>query len=107
MKLMYPLGGFMMLAGKLQRVRHLDFPDDQNLAVFSDRTLDLAGQIAFFQFRAARFQRSGKGAGESAPGRGHHVVERRRVWRKVLGTNAIVFGDLGMHAEHHRLVLGR
>ncbi|HWE11633.1 MAG TPA: hypothetical protein VG325_19960 [Solirubrobacteraceae bacterium] len=41
-----------------------------------------------------RFQRAGEGAGQSAAGRGDHVVKRGGVWRKLLRGYAVVLGDL-------------
>jgi hypothetical protein len=58
-------------------------------------------------FDVTRFQRAGEGAGQSAARSRHHVVERRRVRWVLLGTDAVMLGDLGVNPERDRLLLGR
>jgi hypothetical protein len=57
-------------------------------------------------FDLTRLQRAGKRAGQSAAGCGDYVVERGRVRRVAVGIDAVVLGDLGVHAESDRLGLG-
>jgi hypothetical protein len=56
-------------------------------------------------FDLTRFQRAGKGARQSATGRGDDIVERRGVRRKLLGIDAVVLGDLGVDPEGDRVAL--
>jgi hypothetical protein len=90
-----------------QPVTHGDATDHQHLLV----ELDLADRLDVvalgIDFDLTRFQRAGEGAGQSPAGGGDDVVERRRVRRIVLRRDAVVLGDLGMHAECDRVVLGR
>jgi hypothetical protein len=53
-----------------------------------------------------RLQRAGEGASQSAAGCGHYVVECGGVGRVLLRPDAVVLGDLGVHAEHDRRLLG-
>jgi hypothetical protein len=73
--------------------------------------LDLPYRLDFvplrIDFDLTRLQRAGKGAGQSAPGCRHHVVERGRVRWVILGAHAIVLGNLRVNPESHRLTLGR
>jgi hypothetical protein len=57
-------------------------------------------------FDLTRLQRAGKRAGQSAASCGDNVVERDRVGRVAVGIDAVVLGDLGVHAERDRLALG-
>jgi hypothetical protein len=57
-------------------------------------------------FDLTRLQRAGKGARQSADGRGHHVVEGGRLRRSLLGINAVVLGHFGMNPEAYRPVGG-
>jgi hypothetical protein len=71
---------------------------------------DLADRLDLVALRIdldlTRFQRAGEGAGQSPTGGGHDVIERRRMRRVLLGPDAIVLGDLGVHPECHRLGFG-
>jgi hypothetical protein len=90
-----------------ESVAHVDAFDQQHPVL----GLDLAYSLNFVPLRIdvdlTRFQRAGEGAGQSAPGCRHHVVECGRVWRVILGAHAIVLGDLGVNPESHGLTLGR
>jgi hypothetical protein len=72
---------------------------------------DLAHRLDLVELRIdlypTRLQRAREGASQSAAGRGDDVVERRRVGREVVGIDAVVPGDLGVHAEGDGLILGR
>ena len=73
--------------------------------------LDLADRLDLvalrIDFDLTRFQRAGEGAGQSAAGRGHDVVERGCVRRVRFRIDPIMLGDLRVDAEHHRLLLSR
>jgi hypothetical protein len=88
-------------------VPHVDAFDQQHPVL----DLDLPHRLDFVAFRIdfdlTRLQRAGEGAGQSPPGCRHHVVERGRVRWVILGAHAIVFGDVGVNPESHRLALGR
>jgi hypothetical protein len=53
-----------------------------------------------------RLQRAGESARQSAAGGGYDVVECGRVWRELVRRNPVVLSDLGMHSEHHWVLLG-
>jgi len=63
-------------------------------------------QLILLDGDVARFQRAGKGAGQSAAGGGHDVVKSRGVRWILIRLDAIVHGHLGVNAEGHRLLLG-
>ena len=90
-----------------ESIAHVDAFDHQDPVL----CLDLPCRLDFvplrIDFDLARLQRAGEGARESPPGCSHHVVERRRVRRVILGAHAIVLGNLGVNPKRHRLALGR
>lgn len=105
---MEPVHALDVLAAILRHgeaVAHRDAADHEHLVVELDLTDRLDLVALRIDLDVTRFQRAGEGAGESAAGGGHHVVERRRVWRVLLRRDAIVLGDLGVHAEGDRLGL--
>jgi hypothetical protein len=83
------------------------YPFDHQDAVLR---LDLADRIdvvlIWIDFDLTRLQRAGKGAGQSAPGRGDHVVERRGMSRILAGADTVMLGDFRVHTERHGLLLG-
>jgi hypothetical protein len=82
-----------LLGAQPQVVSHVDATNDQHVAV----SLDLAGSLRREEPLAgwdlARFQRTAKGAGQSAGGRSNEVVERRVARLVDLRVDAIVLGD--------------
>jgi hypothetical protein len=89
-----------------EAIAHDDAPDHEHLVLELDLT-DRLDLIALrIDFDLTRFQRAGEGAGQSPAGRGYDVVERGGVRRVLLGGDAVVRGDLGVHAERDRLGLG-
>jgi hypothetical protein len=91
----------------LQAIGDLDGADHQHLAVLADVAHDLRDEVALLQFDAARFQRSGKRAGQSTASGGDDVVESGRVGSESLRVDPIVGGDLGVHAKDDRIDLRR
>lgn len=107
MEAVHPTGQIVMLVVHAQMVGDVDTLDDENLFVdlhFSDY---LGDQIVFVQLDTARLQRASQGSGESPAGSCDNVVERRGSGSKVLGTDTVVLGDLGVDPEERGLVLGR
>lgn len=87
-------------------IRHADALDHQNLVIEHD-VADGFDLVALrIDFDLTRLQRAGKGAGQSAAGSRHNVVERRGTRREVLRVDAVVLGHRGVHSEHDRLGLG-
>ncbi len=82
-----------LLRAQSKLVGHVDAANNQDFAVF----LDLAGRLrreeAFSGWDLARFQRTAKGARQSARGRGDEVVKRTVVRLVDLRVNAIVLRD--------------
>jgi hypothetical protein len=106
---MEPVDALGLLAPVLrdrEPVAHGDAPDDQDLVVEHDLADRLDVVALWIDLDLTRFQRAGEGAGQSAAGGGHDVVERRRVRREPLGIHAVVLSDLRMDAEGDGLVLG-
>jgi hypothetical protein len=89
-----------------EAIPHGDAPDHEHLVLELDLT-DRLDLIALrIDFDLTRFQRAGESAGQSPAGCGYDVVERGGVRRVLLGGDAVVCGDLGVHAERDRLGLG-
>ncbi len=91
---MHPLGLLPALFGDREPVAHVDALDDQHAVLGLDLADGLNVVAVRIDFDLTRLQRAGEGAGQSAPGRRDHVVERRGVRRVLLGPDAIVLGDL-------------
>jgi hypothetical protein len=72
----------------------LDLPDGFDLVTLG------------IDFDLARFQRASEGAGQSAAGGCHHIVERGGMRWVLLRSDAVMVGDLRVHAEDDGLVLG-
>jgi hypothetical protein len=104
---MDPLGIGTAILRHGKPVLHRDALDHEHAIVI----LDLADRLDLvalrIDFDLTRLQRAREGARQSAAGGGHNVVERRRVRRVLVRLDAIVLGDLRMHSEEHRLLLGR
>ena len=102
----HPLGLRSPLGRDREPVTHVDALDDQYAVLGLDLADGLYVVALRIDFDLTRLQRAGEGAGQSAAGGGHHVVERGRVRRILIGLDAVVLGDLGMHAEDDRRLLG-
>jgi hypothetical protein len=72
----------------------LDLPDRFDLVVL------------WIDLDMTRLQRAGERARQSAASRGDHIVERRRMRWVLLRPDAVMLGNLGVHAEDHWLLLG-
>jgi hypothetical protein len=90
-----------------QPVSDRDAADHEHLFVELDLADGLDLVLLGIDFDVTRFQRAGERAGQSPARGGDHVVERGRARRILLGRHAVVLGDLGVHAEHDRLIYGR
>ena len=90
-----------LLGMQPEMIAHMDTANDQHIAVFLDFAGRLRREIPFSGWDLARFQRTAKGAGQSARSRGDQVVERRVVWLVDLRVDAIVLRDGGMDTEEH------
>ena len=83
-----------------------DAPDHEH-RVLEHHLADRLDLVALrIDIDVTRLQRAGEGAGQSAAGGRHHVVERGRVWGVLVGADTVVLRDLGMDPERDRLVLG-
>ena len=82
-----------------QVVGHVDATHDQDIAVLLDVAGRLRREKALAGWDLARFQRTAKGAGQSAGGRGDEVVERRIAWLVDLRIDAIVLGHRRVDTE--------
>jgi hypothetical protein len=79
----------------------VDAADDQDIVLELDLARDLGGEAAVAGVDLARLQRASEGAGQSAAGGGHHVVESGRVGLDDLGVDLVVGGHRAVHAEDH------
>jgi hypothetical protein len=100
------LGVRALVPGHLDAVVDADPLEDQHAVLVLDLAAGLDVVPVLLNFDLTRFQRAGKGAGQSAGGRGDHVIERGRLGREPLRVGAVVLGHFGVHAEAHRLVCG-
>ena len=107
METVYSLDFRSLVVRHRQRVVDDDPLDYEHAVAVVDLAAGLHLVTVPLHFDLTRLQRAGKGAGQSAAGGGHHVVERGGVRRVVLGAHAVVLGHLGVDAERHRVVLGR
>jgi hypothetical protein len=107
---MKPVDALCLGATLLRDREAIDDPDplDDQDAVL---VLDVSDRLDLVALRIdldlTRLQRAGERAGQSPTGRGDDIVERRRVGRILLRSNAVMLRDLRMDTEGHRLLLGR
>ncbi len=90
-----------------ESVAHGDPLDHEHTVAIEDLALGLDFQVLLLDLDLARLQRTREGAGQSAARGGHDVVERRGLRGEVAGRDAVVVGDLRVHAEGDRLVCRR
>jgi hypothetical protein len=88
-----------------KEVSHVDPADHQHAVLLHHLAPDIGRKGSLAGLDSARLQRATEGAGESAAGRGHDVVERGR--DLTLGLDPIVLLDGTMHTELDRAFVGR
>ena len=76
----------------------------QDFAFFFNFTPCLGNQSSLTSWYFARFQRAAKSAGQSAGGGSNNIIQRGRMWFMDLRINAVMLGDLGMHAKLYGLL---
>jgi hypothetical protein len=76
--------------------------DDQCPSVFFYLSPSFGVKFAFTSRNFARFQRAAKGAGQSAGGGRHHIIQSCGMGIVYLGVDSVVFGNFGMNTEHNR-----
>ena len=81
----------------------MDAPNHEHAFVLLDFTYSLGHQPVNRRGNLTRLQRASKGSGESTGGCRDNIVESRRMRRKSIRRNLIVFCDRAMHAEDYRL----
>jgi hypothetical protein len=86
------LGLRALVPGDPDPVVDADPLEDQHAVLVLDLAAGLDVVPILPNFDLTRFQRAGKGAGQSAGGRGDHVVERGRLGREPLRVGAVVLG---------------
>src|SRR5207248_73048 len=96
---MHALGILPPVSGHAQAVVDGDSLDHQHVVLGFNLANRLYLEAVPLDFDLTRFQRAGKGAGQSAAGRGYHVVERRRMRRELLRRNVVMLGNLRVDAE--------
>jgi hypothetical protein len=102
----HTLGVGAPVIGDAQAIPDVDPLDDQDPVLLLDVASRLDVVHLGIDFDLTRLQRAGKGAGQSAAGGRHHVVERGRVGWVLRRRDPIVLGHLVVHAERHRLGFG-
>jgi hypothetical protein len=84
-----------------EMVGGVDAPDDQDLIFQLDLTPDVGGEALVARVDVARLQRTAEGAGQSAAGGRHDIVERRGMGLDDVRVDLVVGGHRAMHAERH------
>jgi hypothetical protein len=102
----HPLGFFSAFIGDREPVAHVDAFDEQHAVLGLDLANGLDLIALGIDLDLTRLQRAREGAGQSAAGSSHYVVECRGVRRVLLRTDTVVLGHLGVHAEHDWRLLG-
>jgi hypothetical protein len=102
----HPLGLRSPLGRDREPVTHVNALDDQYAVLGLDLADGLYVVALRIDFDLTRLQRAGEGASQSAPGGGHHVVQRSGARRVLVGPNTVVLGNLGVHAEDGRCLFG-
>lgn len=98
---MHPLDQLAIRARRIELIADVNPADHENVPVELDVAHNLRGEPAYFDF--ARFQRSCKGAGQSATCCCDDVIQRRRMRSKRLLGNTVVSGDCAVDAEEYRV----
>jgi hypothetical protein len=101
--LVHPLGGLAVGRVQLQVVVHVDAFDDQHAAVRLDLAAGFGNQFSIACRDLARLQRTTKGAGQSAGGGRHHIIQRGGMGFMDVGIDTVVLGDFGMHSKKNRV----
>jgi hypothetical protein len=81
--------------------------DHNHRPLFFDLPFDLGDQQAVAGRDFARFQRAPKGAGQSAAGRGHQVIEGGGVRLVDVGVNVVMFGNFCVNPKENRVLPNR
>jgi hypothetical protein len=84
----------------------MDAPDDQDASIEFNLTGDFRDQLAVACVNLARFQRTAKGAGQSAARSGHHIIQRSCAWREFFRWHLVMLGHFRMHSKSHRILFG-
>jgi len=87
------------VGGDAESVGDADPLDDEDVVLELDLADRLARQPALARVDSTRLQRAPEGAGQSAAGGGDDVVEGGGVFSLAVSLDAVVVGDLVMHAE--------
>jgi len=91
-----------MLRLGLQFQPGVNAADHQDVILGFDFPHRLGNQPRIRGIDLTRFQRASKGAGESAGGGGHDVIEGRGVGVEDLLRHLVVLRHRAVHAENHR-----
>ena len=102
MNLQRPLGLSLLILRHPHMIGDPDFGDLDGLVDGADIPFDRRVEVIGVGADLARFQRAGKGAGQSTRHRRDHVVERRRVF--AFGGESVEFGYAPVDAIVKRLL---
>ena len=101
MLLQRTIGVGLFIRRNAQVVHDPDFRNLYGLMRFRNIALDDRGQIVGERCDLARYQRAGKGAGQSSADRGDHMIESRGVF--IFRFDAVEFRDAAMDTVGHGL----
>lgn len=106
-KAQHAFRGLALTLVRGQVIGDMDALNDQDVAVFFDLAYRLGRKVPLAGRNFARLQRAPEGAGQSATRRRNQVVQRRCVRIDDVCVHAVMLRNLGMHAEEHRIQIGR
>jgi len=99
----YPFYGLPVFLIRREMKGLLDPLDHQHLALGLYLPDRVGVEAIYIERNLTRCQRARKGAEQSPAGRRDQVIEGGRVWLLRIRGDAVVFGDLAMDPEEHRL----
>lgn len=105
---MHAIDDFLLFRIGVQEIRHMDFLNDQYiLLILAYHAPYVRREVGGYRGYVARFQRAGKGAGQSTGCRCHDEVNCRVSFAKLFRVHAVMFGNGSVYTELHRLFIDR
>jgi hypothetical protein len=102
----HALDDFARIFGGLKRELYMNTPNNEHAVYIFHFAASIRGQPAIACIDFARFQRASERAEHSPGGRSHNVIDSRGVgFSEFAFIDAVVFRDLIMDAELHRILL--
>jgi hypothetical protein len=100
-----PLNRLPLVRRRLELVAHVNAPDHKDVSLELNFSDGLRSKLVVAGIDMARLQRPSECPRQSARGRCYNVIQRGGMRRVGIWRDLVVFGDLGMDAEHYRFFL--